>query len=178
MKKLFLAVFVVFAFVSANAQDFNAGLSFGLPVGEATSDLPSGFNGNTHSFSIVLDVNYLWNVSEKFDAGIASGYSHSFGDKISYEDENVIITNIRVDDVGFLPIALAGRFNVSDKFTLGADLGYAIAITPSEIDGGFYYVPKVQYGISDAIAIVAAYRGISLDRGSFGNITLGIEFGF
>ncbi len=178
MKKLFLAVFVVFAFTSVNAQDFNAGLSFGLPVGDASSDLESGFSGNTHTFSIVLDINYLWNVSEKFDAGIASGYSHSFGDKISYEDENVIVTNIRFPDVGFLPIALAGRFNVSDKFTLGADLGYAIGITPSENDGGFYYAPKVQYGISDAIAIVAAYRGVSLDSGSFGNISLGIEFGF
>jgi hypothetical protein len=36
----------------------------------------------------------------------------------------------------------------------------------------------VQYGISDVVAIVAVYRGISLYRGSFGNIILGIEFGF
>jgi len=178
MKKVFLVMFAVFAFASVNAQDFNAGLSFGLPVGDASSDLAPGFNGNTHTFSIILDINYLWNVSEKFDAGIASGYSHSFGDKISYENENVLVENIRIDDVGFLPIAVAGRFNVSDKFTLGADLGYAIGITPSYNEGGFYYAPKVQYGISDAIAIVAAYRGVSIDGGSFSNISLGIEFGF
>lgn len=73
----------VFAFASVNTKGFNAGFSFGLPVGEATSDLPCGFNGGTHAFNIVLDINYLWNVSEKFDTGIASVYSHSFGDKIS-----------------------------------------------------------------------------------------------
>jgi len=181
MKKIVLAAFAVFAFASVNAQDFNAGLSFGLPIGDA---------GDSHTFTMALDINYLWNVSEKFDAGIATGYSNSFGDKFSVEGEidgvGVIIDNIRVDDVGFLPIAAAGRFSVSDKLTLGADLGYAIGITPSENNGGFYYAPKIQYAITDAISIVAAYRGVSVDFRffdiiritSFDTITLGVEFGF
>ena len=176
MRKIVLAVFAVFAVANVNAQDFNAGLSFGLPVGDA---------GDSHTFTMAFDINYLWNVSEKFDAGIATGYSHSFGDKFSIAGEMVIIDNIRVDDVGFLPIAAAGRYKVSDKLTLGADLGYAIGITPSENNGGFYYVPKIQYAITDAIAIVAAYRGVSVDFRffdiiritSFDTITLGIEFG-
>ena len=128
-------------------------------------------------------------VSEKFDAGIATGYSHSFGDKASISGNvggTTVIIDSRFDDVGFLPIAAAGRFNVFEKLTLGADLGYAIGITPSENSGGFYYAPKIQYGITDAIAIVAAYRGVSVDFrlfklvdfSSFNNITLGIEFGF
>ena len=45
-----------------------------------------------------------------------------------------------------------------------------------ENDGGFYYAPKVQYGISETIDIVLAYKGVSLEGGSFDSITLGVEF--
>ena len=62
-------------------------------------------------------------------------------------------------------------------FILGADLGYAIGVSPSDNDGGFYYAPRIQYGVSESIDIVLAYRGISVDGGSFDVLTLGIEFG-
>ena len=164
MKKLFLvAVIAAFGF-NANAQEFKAGINAGLPIGDA---------GDSYTFSVVLDVNYLWNVSEKFDAGIATGYSHSFGDSIDLG----LLGSVDVDDAGFLPIAGAARFSVSDKFSVGADLGYAIGLSPDGNDGGFYYAPRLQYGVSDSIDIVAAYRGVSLDGGTFDIISLGIEFG-
>ena len=166
MKKLLLII-TVFAFVfNTNAQDesstssndgFNAGISVGLPIGDA---------GDVYTFNVTLDLNYLWEVSDSFDAGIATGYSHS-----------ILDSDFEGDDASFLPIAASARFNVSDDFTLGADLGYAIGISPDENDGGFYYAPKIQYSVSDSIDIVAAYRGVSVDGGSFDVITLGIEFG-
>ena len=106
-------------------------------------------------------------------AGIATGYSHSFGDSIDLDG----FGSFDVEDAGFIPIAGAARFNVSDDFILGADLGYAIGVSPSDNDGGFYYAPRIQYGVSESIDIVLAYRGISVDGGSFDVLTLGIEFG-
>jgi opacity protein-like surface antigen len=165
MKKLVLGiVFTVLAMSSLSAQgNLNAGINLGLPIGDADDGW---------TFNISLDLNYLWQVSDGFDAGIATGYSHSLGDSIDFFGESV-----KVDDVGFLPIAAAGRFNVSEKFTLGADLGYAIGISPSDMESGFYYAPRIQYGVSESIDIVFAYRGVSLDGGSFDVLTLGVEFG-
>lgn len=171
MKKLLLmAVIAVFGFTAA-AQDsssadgggFNVGINLGLPIGDA---------GDFYTFNVTLDLSYLWEVSEKFGAGIATGYSHSFGDSIDLGE----IGSIDVDDAGFIPIAGAARFNVSDKFILGADLGYAIGVSPSGNDGGFYYSPRLQYGVSESLDIVFAYRGVSVDGGSFDVLTLGVEF--
>lgn len=163
MKKLMLlAAMVAFGF-TAKAQDFNAGISAALPIGDA---------GDSYTFGVNLDANYLWEVSESFNAGVAAGYHHYFGDSVE-----VLGTSFDVDDAGFLPIAAAGRFAVSEEFTLGADLGYAIGLSPDGNDGGFYYAPKVQYGVSESLDIVLSYKGVSVDGGSFDAISLGIEFG-
>ncbi len=159
MKKLFLCAFAVFAFASVNAQELKVGVSLGLPIGDA---------GDLYTFNLTSDVLYLWEVSEEFSAGVATGISYNFGDSIGPFD---------VDDAVFLPIAAAGRYAVSEKFTVGADLGYGIGISPSENDGGFYYAPKVQYSVTEALDIVLAYRGVSLDGGSLDTITAGVEFG-
>tara|TARA_R110001583_G_scaffold9965_12_gene46549 strand:- start:258 stop:746 length:489 start_codon:yes stop_codon:yes gene_type:complete len=161
MKKLFvLTAFAVFGLSNVNAQsNFKAGVNVGLPLGDI-KDL--------YTLNIGVEVNYLWEVSDQFDAGIIAGYSHYLGDSIGSFD---------FEDAGFIPIAAAGRFNVSDDFTIGADLGYAIGVSPSGNDGGFYYAPKVQYGVSESLDIVLAYKGVSVDGGTFSSINLGIEFG-
>ena len=163
MKKLFLFMAVVALSFSVNAQNFNAGINLGLPIGDA---------GDAWTFNATLDLNYLWDAGENFQAGVATGFSHSFGDSIDLGS----FGTVDVDDAQFVPLAGAARFGVSDKFTLGADLGYAIGINDGN-DGGFYYAPRVQYGLSDALDIVLSYRGVSLDGGSFDVINLGIEFG-
>lgn len=165
MKKLGLII-VLFAlsFTTAYAQGFKAGVNVGLPVGDA---------GDGYTFNITLDVNFLWQVSETFDAGVATGYSHNFGDSIDISG----FGSVDIDDASFLPLAGAARFHASEKFTIGADLGYAIGLSPSGNDGGFYYSPRLQYGVSESLDIVAAYRGVSVDGGSFDVITLGVEFG-
>jgi hypothetical protein len=164
MKKLLLVFAVALFAISANAQNFNIGINAGLPIGDA---------GDGWTFSALIDVSYLWNVSETVDAGVATGFSHSFGDEIDLGS----FGTFEVDDASFIPLAGAVRFSVSDNFSLGADLGYAIGIAPDDNDGGFYYSPRMQYSVSDSLDIVAAYRGISVEDGSFDIISLGIEFG-
>lgn len=157
MKKLFLAAFAVFAFASVNAQgDFRAGVNLGLPIGDA---------GDAYSFNVQLDVAYLFEVSEEFDAGVTAGYSHS-----------VLKSEFDGDAAAFIPIAAAGRYAVSEDFTLGADVGYALGVNDGN-DGGFYYRPRVSYGISDSMDIVLAYSGVSLDGSTFNTVTLGVDIG-
>ncbi|WP_422104267.1 outer membrane beta-barrel protein [Winogradskyella sp.] len=163
MRKLIFAAFAVLAFASVSAQgQFRAGLSGGLPIGDA---------GDAATFAIAVDLGYLFEVSDKFDAGVTTGYSHSFGDEIE-----ILGVTVEIDDVQFIPVAASGRFEVAPDFTLGADLGYAIGINDGN-DGGFYYSPRVQYSVSEAIDIVAAYRGVSVDGGSWDIISAGVEFG-
>lgn len=165
MKKFLLfAAFAVMGLVSVNAQgQFNAGISGGLPVGDF-SDL--------YSFNVTVDASYLWEAGDSFEAGVATGYSHSFGDSQSFGD-----ITIDAEDAQFIPLAGAARFAVSEDFKIGADVGYAIGINEGN-DGGFYYAPRVQYGVSESIDIVAAYRGVSIEGGvSFNTLTLGVEFG-
>ncbi len=163
MKNLFL--FAAFALIglTVNAQSINAGINVGLPMGDIK---------DSYTLNIGVDINYLWEVSDQFQAGATAGYSHFMGDSIDF-----LGGSIDVEDAGFIPIAAAGRFSVSEEFTLGADLGYALGISPDGNDGGFYYAPKVQYSISDSIDIVAAYKGVSVDGGSFSTVNLGVEFG-
>ncbi len=164
MKKLLLfAALIMCSVTFVNAQNqFRAGLSGGIPIGDA---------GDLATFAIAVDLGYLFEISDSFDAGVATGYSHSFGDEIDFG-----FGTIEVEDVQFIPVAAAGRFEVAPNFTLGADVGYAIGINDGN-DGGFYYSPRAQYSVSEAIDIVAAYRGVSVDGGSWDIISAGVEFG-
>jgi len=166
MKKLFLAAFAVFAFASVNAQELRAGLTGGLPIGDFS---------DAYSFSFGLDASYLWEVSEDFSAGIATGYATSPGDSQSITILG-ITTTIDAVDFSYIPLAAAGRFNASEGFVLGADIGYAIAT--GDGDGGFYYRPMVGYNISEEFQITASYRGVSVNGGSFSTVNLGVNYKF
>jgi len=160
MKKTILVLALLVSTLSINAQEFNLGLSGALPVGDA---------GDFTTFGVNLDLNYLTEISEQFDLGVATGYQYYFGEEIS---------GFELDDISFLPIAAAARFNATESLTLGADIGYAIGISPDGNDGGFYYAPKLQYGVTETLDLVLAYKAISLDDNfSFGALTLGVEFG-
>lgn len=162
MKKLLFIVLITLFGFQANAQ-FSAGAWGGLPIGDA---------GDFATFSLGADLTYLFPVSDAFGVGPTVGVSHSFGDSI-----DVLGTSVDLEDTTFIPIAAAGRFGVSETFTLGVDLGYGVGIAPDGNDGGFYYSPRVGYSVTDLIEIVLAYRGVSLDGGSWDVVSLGLEFG-
>lgn len=162
MKKLFLfAVFMTFA-MTASAQ-FSAGLTFGLPTGDADEG---------YSFALGIDANYMFESDSEFSYGVATGYLSYFGDEIT-----ILGTTVEFDTASFLPLAAAGRYAASDKFTLGADIGYAIGLAPDGNDGGFYYRPMVAYSLSEKTSINLSYSGVSVTGGTFSNIGLGIMFG-
>ncbi|MDO6601020.1 outer membrane beta-barrel protein [Tenacibaculum sp. 1_MG-2023] len=156
MKKLLLSIALVAFTFAATAQDgkFNLGVNLGLPTGDVS---------DFYSFVGSIEANYLFDVSEEFQVGPSASYSHFFGEE-------------GFGDISFLPLAAAARFNASEQFVLGADLGYAIGISPDENDGGFYYRPMVGYNLNDKVMLQVSYSGVSMDGGSFANFGLGAMF--
>ncbi len=155
MKKLFCLIVVVgLGITTVSAQGFKLGANIGIITGDA-SDF---FNLN-----IGLDVNFLWQASDEFDVGLAAGFTNGFG-----EDE--------IDDAQFLPLSVAGRFNASEQFVIGGDIGYAVGIDEGN-EGGFYYRPMVGYNISETAQINVSYTGISMEGGfNWSTINLGVMF--
>lgn len=156
MKKLFLSLVLVAFGYTANAQ-FNAGVNLGLPLGDS-----SDFS----SFVVGAELNYLFDISEEFKVGPSVGYNHFFGKEVAGTKVNSSI----------IPIAAAARFNASEQFVLGADLG--VGIGASNVEGsGFYYRPMVGYNVSDKLMLQLTYSGVTTDGGgSVSHIGLGGMF--
>lgn len=164
MKKTILFALVLLGGLHlSNAQEFRAGISGGLPIGDA---------GDLSSFALTVDLGYFIEISEGFKAGPITGYSHSFGEEIEIGGFTA-----EIDDAQFIPIGGGARYAVADALNIGADIGYALGLNEGN-DGGFYLAPKLQYGVSETIDVVGAYRTVLLDGGSWDIISLGVEFGF
>ncbi|SEB42868.1 hypothetical protein SAMN04489761_0656 [Tenacibaculum sp. MAR_2009_124] len=158
MKKFLVAAIMLFGLaVNAQEGELNVGGTIGLPVGDASD-----------AFDVTgsIEANYLFSVSEKFKVGPSVSYVHFNGEGA---------------DVAFLPLAAAARYSVSDKFIVGADLGYGIGVRPEGNDGGFYYRPMVGYKVTDKITLHANYSAVnvsqSVDLGVFGSVSASATYG-
>ncbi|MFH6767306.1 hypothetical protein V8G56_01050 [Gaetbulibacter aquiaggeris] len=161
MKSLKLAAIVLLFGIAAFSQNFNAGISAGLPTGETREHF---------SYNLTAEVNCLWKLSKIFDAGIITGYSHYFENETGDQAYGYI---------SFLPIAAATRFNLSKRFIIGLDVGGTIGIGGIGINEGLYFVPKLQYSIKDSIDLVIAQRSLVYDvvfGGSRDVVSIGLEF--
>lgn|SRR5690606_25457664 len=162
MKKLILLLALVFTgFTTVFGQGVKLGINAGLPVGDIS---------DASNFQVGADVSYLYPATDMFSLGGLIGYSHFF-----MEDIDLPGVPDRTD-ASFLPIAASARFGFSDFLFVGGDLGYAVGLSDGN-DGGFYYRPKVGYGLGK-LAIIASFAGISVDGGDVSSVNLGIEFGF
>lgn len=161
MKKvLFIAALALLGFSNVNAQDgsFNVGANIGITTGDADV---------SYGLMISAEANYLFEVADEFKVGPSVSYVNYFGKTINGFD---------IDNASFIPLAAAGRFNASEKFDIGLDLGYGIGISPDGNDGGFYYRPLVGYKLNEQITLQAAYSGVSVDGGTFSNLAIGVMF--
>ncbi len=163
MKKLCLVLlFYAMLVISVEAQGtVSAGIHLGIPMADA-SDI-AGFNFG-------VDVAYLFEVSDEFQAGIVSGYTHFTGTSIDFG-----AGIINLEDFGFIPLAGSARYSFSDNIFGSLDLGYGINTNGGT--GGFYYQPKVGYK-TNAIDIFGFYKGISRDGATVGSIGVGAAYRF
>ena len=157
MKKVLFAAIAVMAFGVSNAQDggFKAGVNLGMPMGDIK---------DFYSTNLGLDIAYTWAVSDEFGVGVATGYSmynaKSGGDAAS-----------------FMPIAATLQYSFSESIFAGADLGYALGLSPSGIDSGMMYQPKLGYQ-TEKFEIFAGYKGISFDGSSLNTLNFGFNYKF
>lgn len=165
MKKLLLAAFVAIIGVSSiNAQEgvLNGGLNVGIPTGD-TNDF--------YGLTLGAELNYMFPVAEGFTLGPSVQYSHFFG-----KDYDFGGITFETEDASFLPISGAARFNVSEKFVVGANVGYAIGLS-DDYDGGFYYRPVVGYKVGERTQLNISYSGISNEGLDLNSVNLGFMFG-
>lgn len=175
MKKIFLiGALALFGVINAQSGNFKVGAHVGyagLPVG-------IGYNLNAG-----VDVAYMYPVADKLKLGITTGYSHYFANK----EPIFKIGGLSLDtySFGIIPIAASLDYNVTPKFYLGADLGYAFAVGNKDLskNGGFYYQPKIGYNITPSHNLYVSYKSIaSVADGdgysSLGSINLGYSYTF
>lgn len=155
MKKFLVVAMMAFG-LAANAQEgeLNVGGTIGLPVGDFS---------NTHDVTGSIEANYLFNVAEGLKVGPSVSYLHFNGEG---------------PDLGYLPLAAAARYSVTDKVVLGADLGYGIGVFQDGQDSGFYYRPMVGYKVTNAITVQANYSSVVLDGGSASTVGIGGTYSF
>lgn len=158
MKRVLLfLVTVAIGVTVVQSQSMKAGANLSLPVGDAS---------NAYTFGLQADFAYLFEVNEDFQAGPMASLFYYNGDKIA---------SIKIDDAIFLPIGGHARYSFEQLF-VGADLGYAIGISPSGMDGGVLIRPKVGYNLG-SITPVLSYSAITRS-GTFSSVNLGVEFTF
>ena len=168
-KNTFLLVILAMVSLTTMAQtvdrsNFKAGVLAGIPVGDAS---------DYSSFALGLDVAHHWGVSELFDAGIATGYIHAFGESNSLAGGAV---TYEFEDLQFIPVAAAIRMYPTYEFKFGADVGYALALNEN-MDGGFYIRPSIGYNITGNTELNVSYIKVS-NEVDFSMVALGLLFLF
>ncbi|WP_422859421.1 hypothetical protein ACOKFD_00290 [Flagellimonas sp. S174] len=159
---IFLLVVTFTTIGQVDRSSFKAGLTAGIPVGDA-SDISS--------FALGLDVNYHWGVSKLLDVGLATGFINSFG------ETGTDLTG-EFEDFQFIPAAASVRIYPTYEFKFGADAGYAVGINDGN-DGGFYYRPVVGYNITGNTEINVSYTAVALENNfNFSIAMAGILFLF
>lgn len=163
MKKIiFLAAFAILGLTAVQSQNMKLGASLSLPVGDSS---------DSHNFGAQVDFAYLFDINDAFHLGPMASLLYYNGDKI---DIGHGLGSVDVDDFLYLPVGGEARF-LLEEFFFGADLGYAIGLSPSGNDGGFFYRPKVGYDFR-SIGVVLSYSGIAANGGTFGSVNAGVEF--
>jgi hypothetical protein len=176
MKKLVLSAVIALVAFTANAQDgtFKIGINVGVPSGDVSE---------AYSLNGGLDLAYLFDVSDKFQVGAATGFNNFFGKTIETTTLGVNPVNFalvpvtfsqEIDDAQFIPVAAAARYKVVDELYLGADVGYALGL--GDVDGGFYYRPRLGYDFTEKIGANISYSAISVTGGTVSTFGVGFEF--
>ncbi len=148
MKKIIFTVLLsVMGLLGVQAQSgsFEVGPYLGAPVGDADG----------LSFNAGATFAYYFEVIPRLKVGGLIGVDHFFGKDYDWGD-----VTYESDGATFIPIAASAKFNITDKFFAGLDLGYAIGVSDGAGDGGFMARPRV--GLSLPIVdVYGFYKNIN-----------------
>ena len=168
MKKLLLSLALVAFSLTANAQ-FSLGAGVGIPTGDA---------GDITSVSYNLSATYMFGAESDFKFGLSASYLAFSGKTIDLgQVGGVELGEIDLGNYAWLPIATVLNYSVSDKLTVGSDVGYGVGLSPDGIGGGFYLRPNIAYAVGDRTSFNLNYSTIS-DDGSISSFGLGLAYQF
>lgn len=158
MKKLLLFVTIaVLAITNVTAQNhFRAGLNGGIPIGDA---------GDLATFAIAVDLGYILEISDDFEAGVESGYTHYFGKD-------------NFGDFKFIPLNGIANYDLTEDFSAEGGAGIAISL---QTGGGtdLYWKFGFAYDVDEDSDVSLSYRSVSGGNGfSVDGIFLGYRRGF
>lgn len=148
MKKVIFTVLLsVIGLVGVQAQNgnFEVGPYLGAPVGDA----------DALSFNTGATFAYYVNLAPKWQLGGLIGVDHFFGKdyrwgNATYEGEGAT----------FLPLAVAGKFQITPQLFVGLDLGYAIGVSDGAGDGGFLARPRFGFSLP-IVDLYGYYKSIN-----------------
>ncbi len=148
MKKIIFTVLLSgmgFVGVQAQSGSFEVGPYLGAPVGDADG----------LSFNAGATFAYYIEVIPRLKVGGLIGVDHFFGK--DYEWGNVTYEG---DGATFIPIAASAKFNITEKFFAGLDLGYAIGVSDGAGDGGFMARPRIGFSLP-IVDVYGYYKNIN-----------------
>ncbi|TYP98831.1 hypothetical protein C7447_102147 [Tenacibaculum adriaticum] len=161
MKKILLLTFLNISIQVTSQQQFNIGINGGITIGNIEPVSKMAFGG---------DINYLFDISDEFVVGPSLGLVF-FSSKEANGEKS--------DAKMYLPISTAIRFNSNeDVFYVGADLGFAVGLSPEGDNGGVFFKPLVGYKINQAFKVNLFYAGIKKRKPTYAFIGLGLVYDF
>ncbi|WP_347052729.1 hypothetical protein [Flavobacterium olei] len=164
MKTIILSVVTLLLFGVVNAQDnhFKIGAHVGLPISKSYE---------LFDVNMGLDAAYLWGVTDKFSAGVTTGYTMYISK--TYMGQYGPMT--RSTNQNFVPLAGTAQYSLSDKWFTGADLGFALNVN-GDLDRAILFQPKFGYQ-TKRIELFASYKGI-VDDYTISSLNLGFNYKF
>lgn len=175
MKRTLLSgAFLLFGLINAQEKgNFKIGAHLGVPTGNLSE---------YSNFNLGVDVAYTFKVSDNFDLGFTTGYSHYFSkDKTySYNMGGGIVLRYELEDSSIIPVAAMAQYTFNDtNVFFGTDLGYAFFVSGGNgLTGAFYYQPKLGYSFVRKHDLYLSYKGMSRDGQNMGSFNLGYAYKF
>lgn len=182
MKKHLLTVVLVALFAGAFAQGKGAKISIGPEVG-----LPLGDVGNAFSFilggtaKLEIPVN-----KSNFDVTFTTGYINYFGKSVNfsyYTPSGSYGYSYKVDDSGFIPIKIGGKYYANKNVYLEGEVGIVTNVNSSSDNTAFAFAPGI--GVSmpihrskNAFDLGFRYEGWSKDGTVVNQLVLRLAYKF
>lgn len=177
MKKVLLSAVAVFGFVFANAQEttMKIGAHVGMPMGDAKDAV---------ALNVGADFTYLWEVADNFKAGFSTGISAYMPKEQEFTTYNfdpntfTIVQGtqkVKGDTALYIPVTGSAEYSFTENIFAGVDLGYAVGVAPSGVEGGLLYQPKVGYQ-AEKFDVFVGYKSIAQNGYTLSSINLGFAY--
>ncbi|MGB0869388.1 MAG: outer membrane beta-barrel protein [Flavobacteriales bacterium] len=168
MKRLFTLISLLsVTYTFAQSGKASIGFHTNLPIGE-TQDVTQ--------FGISINPSYVFPVSKHLDLGISSEFSFFKGKTFRYNVGGQALKH-RYNNSSYIPISTAMRYHLSDVFSVGTDIGYAITLQ-KENKNGLYFKPRISYKLDKHLALNLGYVALRVNGGTWKTVQIGAEYKF